>query len=105
MRWLTWWRARRPGADPGEADVVVVSSVGCHLCAEMEQVVAAVLAERRRRSTRPGRLRLVDLDDLGREDPELLRRWGTQVPVLLVDSREVACWRVDADTVRAALRR
>src|SRR5690606_26959309 len=98
--WLTRLRGRRP-----EADVVVVSRAGCHLCPDMEQVVRAVLAEPTGRSRREGRLRVVDLDELGADEPELLERWTTKVPVLLVDDREVAHWRVDAQTVRAALRR
>jgi hypothetical protein len=101
MDWLTRLRAR--GAP--EADVVVVSRAGCHLCADMEQVVREVLAEREGRAARGGRLRVLDLDELAQDEPALLRRWTTKVPVLLVDDREVAHWRVDADTVRAALRR
>ena len=99
------WLARLRGGRPPEADVVVVSRAGCHLCGEMEQVVAGVLAERPGRSARGGRLRVVDLDELAQEDPQVLERWTTKVPVLLVDGREVAHWGVDAETVRAALRR
>ncbi len=111
MRWLTrllGGRSRgvrsRGGRAP-EADVVVVSRAGCHLCVEMEQVVREVLAEPPGPSARSGRLRVVDLDELGRQDPGLLERWTTRVPVLLVDDREVAHWRVDPETVRTALRR
>ena len=98
MGWLQRWRGEA-------ADVAVVSRAGCHLCTDMERVVADVLAEPAGRRARPGRLRVVDLDELGRDDPSVLERWTTQVPVLLVDGREVAHWRVDAATVRAALRR
>ncbi|GAA1174728.1 glutaredoxin family protein [Ornithinimicrobium humiphilum] len=101
------WLSRLRGAsrrDVPEADVVVVSRRGCHLCSEMEQVVAGVLASPAR-GARAGRLRVLDLDELGREDPQALQRWTTQVPVLLVDGREVARWRVSADEVREALRR
>ena len=87
-----------------EADVVVVSRSGCHLCVDMERVVHDVLAERPGPGARGGRLRGVDLDELAREDEQVLERWTTKVPVLLVDGREVAHWRVDAATVRAALR-
>ncbi len=103
MRWLQRVRRDRPGGDRREADVVVVSRAGCHLCVDMEQVVAAVLAEPRRRGRRPGRLRVLDLDELGRGDPGLLERWTARVPVLLVDDREVAHWRVDPQAVRDAL--
>lgn len=129
MGWLERWRGRaarqgeagRGGAaarEDGAAarqgaarDVVVVSRAGCHLCVEMEQVVGQVLTEERAAGGRPGppaggaRLRVVDLDELGREDPAVLERWTTRVPVLLVDGREVAHWQVDPETVRSALRR
>lgn len=101
MGWLT----RLRGEAPPEADVVVVSRAACHLCVEMEHVVRDVLAERPARRVRPGRLRVLDLDVLAREDPALLERWTTKVPVLLVDDREVAHWRVDAAALRTALRR
>ena len=93
MEWLT--RVRRRGRPP--AEVVVLTRRGCHLCAEMEQVVGAVVP--------PEQVRLVDLDEAGREDPVLLERYDTAVPVLLVDGSEVARWRVDAAAVRAALGR
>jgi glutaredoxin len=107
MGWLRRLRDRRgtPGPTEAEADVVVVSRVGCHLCVEMEQVVGRVLAEPAGRGHRGARLRVVDLDELGRDDPSVLERWTTQVPVLLVDGREVAHWQVDPDAVRRALRR
>jgi hypothetical protein len=103
MGWLHRWRGR--GSRGAEADVVVVSRAGCHLCAQMEQVVSGVLAERPAPRARRGRLRVLDLDRLGRDDPALLERWTTRVPVLLVDDEEVAHWTVDPDTVRTALRR
>lgn len=103
MGWLA--RARGRGSRGAEVDVVVVSRAGCHLCAQMEQVVSAVLAEPPAHRGRRGRLRVADLDQLGREDPALLERWTTQVPVLLVDGQEVAHWSVDPETVRTALRR
>ena len=99
------WLSRLRGEHLPEADVVVVSRAGCHLCDDMEQVVRAVLAERPGRGARGARLRVVDLDELAREDPSVLQRWTTKVPVLLVDDREVAHWRVDAATLREALRR
>lgn len=93
MTWLT--RVLR-GRGP-RAEVVVLTRRGCHLCDEMEQVVAGVVP--------PGQVSLVDLDDAGREDPALLERYDTAVPVLLVDGVEVARWQVDAATVRTAVRR
>lgn len=104
MTWRpgTGWLARLGRDRRAPAEVVLLTRRGCHLCEEMEQVVSGVLAARR---GRPARLSLVDLDEAGREAPELLARYDTLVPVLLVDGVEVARWRVDAGTVRAALRR
>lgn len=111
MGWLERWRGRAAGPggserrDGADRDVVVVSRAGCHLCVEMERVVRAVLAERPGRPAGGARLRVVDLDELGREDPAALERWTTRVPVLLVDGREVAHWQADPEVVHRALRR
>lgn len=91
--WSGLWR-RRPVAP----EVVLVSRAGCHLCAEMEQVVTAVLGD-------PGAYAVVDLDLDGDLEPDQRDRWSTLVPVLLVDGREIAHYRVDPETVRAALGR
>ncbi len=93
MRWLA--RARRDRRAP--AEVVVLTRRGCHLCVEMEQVVAAAVPA--------AQVELVDLDEAGREDPALLERYDAAVPVLLVDGVEAARWRVDEATVRAAVGR
>ncbi|AXH97210.1 glutaredoxin family protein [Ornithinimicrobium avium] len=98
MGWLA--RLRRPRRPP--AEVVVLTRRGCHLCADMEQVVSRVLGAG---TARPAHLRIVDLDDAGREDPALLAHYDTLVPVLLVDGVEVARWVVDERDVRAALGR
>jgi len=86
--------------------VVVLTRRGCHLCTEMEQVVAGVVGEGRGRAgLRPAHYRLLDLDEAGEQDPALLERYDTAVPVLLVDGVEVARWRVAEAPVRAALGR
>ncbi|RIK15913.1 MAG: glutaredoxin [Acidobacteria bacterium] len=102
MRWLARLRPdRRPAAE-----VVLLTRRGCHLCADMEEVVARVVGEGRGTAgLRPASLSLVDVDEAGREDPALLERYDTLVPVLLVDGVEVARWRVEEAAVRAALRR
>lgn len=102
MTWFVRWRTdRRP-----PAEVVVLTRRGCHLCADMEQVVARVVGTGRGSAgLRPARVRLVDLDEAGAQDPGLLERYDTLVPVLLVDGVEVARWRVEEPAVRAALRR
>ncbi|WP_307837155.1 glutaredoxin family protein [Aeromicrobium sp. YIM 150415] len=75
--------------------VVVYTREGCHLCEAAEAQVAAVVAE-----TGDGWER-IDID----ADPELVRRFGEQVPVTFVDGRQHDFWRVDPDRLRAALAR
>lgn len=74
--------------------VVLLGRVGCHLCDEARSVVAAVCgaldvrwAER-------------DVD----ADAELHQRWSDHVPVVLVDGEVHARYRVDAASLRRALR-
>ncbi len=66
---------------------------GCHLCDDAREVVAAVAAE----SGTGWEERDVDAD------PGLVEEYGDRVPVLLLDGREHAYWRVDAERLRAAL--
>ena len=91
---MTWWR-RTPRR------VVIWSRRGCHLCEQMEATVRSVAAGR---GMPPVELEVRDLDEAGRQDPALLARLTTRVPVLEVDGKEVAHWDVDVATVRSALR-
>lgn len=81
------------GAAPAEARVVVLTRVGCHLCADAVAVIARVCAETGER------YREVDIDS----DPDLTRRYNDQVPVTFVDGRQHDFWRVDPDRLTAAL--
>jgi len=74
--------------------LVLVGKPGCHLCERMREVVAPVAAE----------LGLAVEDrDLG-ADPELDALYRHDIPVLLLDGREVARHRVTAPELRAHLR-
>ena len=66
---------------------------GCHLCDEALAVVERVRAEL------PFALEIVDVDS----DPELARRYGWDVPVVVVGGRKHAKYRVDADALRRRL--
>jgi glutaredoxin len=81
-----------PGATPS---VTLVTRVGCHLCDEARAVVARVCADRHLRWVE------VDVDS----DPERRAEYGDLVPVVLVDGREHAHFRVDAGRLAAALER
>ncbi|MEH3033383.1 MAG: glutaredoxin family protein [Aeromicrobium erythreum] len=73
--------------------MVVYSRAGCHLCEVAERVVADVVG-----TTGDTWVR-VDVDT----DPDLVARFGDQVPVTFVDGQQHDFWRVDADRLRAAL--
>jgi glutaredoxin len=81
--------------DDSEPRVMVLTRPGCHLCEEAISVVESVVAE----TGDSYEERNVD------RDPELLRRYSEQVPVIFVDGRQHDFWRVDPDRLRAALRR
>ena len=71
---------------------------GCGLCEEM-------LAELQSLSRNlPGRLPPIELVDVD-SDPELARRHGLHVPVLLLDGTVVCRHRLDSDELRRLLRR
>ena len=57
---------------------------GCHLCDEMNAAIA--------RAARDTPLTLDEVDISG--DPELEARYGLEIPVLLVDGRKAAKYRV-----------
>ena len=84
-----------PTLDEGEPRVLVLTRPGCHLCEEAIAVVESIVAE----TGDSYEERNVD------HDPELLRRYNEQVPVIFVDGRQHDFWRVDPDRLRAALRK
>ena len=98
------------GDDRGEAhDAPMVDGVtgpvltlltrpGCHLCDDARAVVQDVVT----RVAGHGRAVTVDEQSLA-DDPDLLARWTDDVPVVLIDGRLHARWRVDAHALFAAL--
>jgi glutaredoxin len=78
-----------------QARVTLVTRAGCHLCTEAVAVVERVTAEL------GVAWEEVDVD----ADPGHRARWSDEVPVTLVDGRQVDFWRVDETRLRAALSR
>lgn len=75
--------------------VTLLSKPGCHLCDPAREVIGAVAGELG-----------VGWEELDiTADPELYARWWEQIPVTLVDGAQHDFWRVDAQRLRAALRR
>ncbi len=77
------------------ARLTVVTRADCELCEEMVQALEALRAER----PIPGMV-LADVD----ADPELQRRWGLKVPVLLLDGAKVCEYRLDRAELLRLLR-
>ena len=73
--------------------LTVYSRSGCHLCDEM---IAAL-----REACAGHPFDVVDIDG----DPTLVERYGTSVPVLVADGREISRYHLDREALRRVLRR
>ncbi len=80
---------------PAESRLTVVHRQDCDLCDEM---VAELQSLGRKIRLPP--VSIVDVDG----DPELLRRYGLNVPVLLLDGTVVCKHRLDVDELQRLLR-
>ena len=78
---------------PRPSRVTLYGKPGCHLCDDARAVVETVCAELGETYAE------VDITT----DPELLRRFGEEIPVTFVDGAQHDFWRVDAGRLRAAL--
>jgi predicted thioredoxin/glutaredoxin len=88
----------RPGDDEGPAAqprLTVVHRQDCDLCDEMLTELEAL-----GRRIRLPPVNIVDVD----ADPELVRRYGLNVPVLLLDGTVVCRHRLDAEELQRLLR-
>lgn len=66
----------------------------CHLCDSARYVLDRALTD-----CPDVRIEVIDID----ADPELVRRYGHDVPVILLDGRELARHRLDETALRLAL--
>jgi len=80
----------------GAARLTLITRAECSLCEEMH----AEIEQLRRTHALPA-LELIDVD----EDLELRRRYGTEVPVLLLDGALVCQQQLDAARLLRLLRR
>ncbi|MBK0419422.1 glutaredoxin family protein [Leucobacter sp. CSA1] len=78
--------------------LTLIGRPGCHLCDAAREVVAAVRVEAEQRGIRTEVEELSILDD-----PALARRHSEDIPVVLVNGRRHAIWRVDAGKLSRAL--
>jgi predicted thioredoxin/glutaredoxin len=84
-----------PGGPAAQLRLTVVHRQHCDLCDEMLTDLEAL-----GRRIRLPPITVVDVDT----DPELLRRHGLHVPVLLLDGTVVCRHRLDADELQRLLR-
>jgi len=74
--------------------LTLLAKPGCHLCDDAREVVRGVLAEH------PD----VAFEERSiLDDPALLDRYAEEIPVVLIDDRVHAVWRVDPARLRRAL--
>ncbi|GLJ80995.1 glutaredoxin family protein [Microbacterium imperiale] len=76
--------------------LTIVSKPDCHLCDVAREIVDAVVAERP-----DGEVEVRELSIL--DDAALYEQWWEKIPVVLIDDRLHAHWRVSADRLRSAL--
>ena len=75
--------------------LTIYSRPGCHLCENMKTII-----ERVARDTRaPIRIEEVDIS----ANPELESRYGLEIPVLLVNGKKAATYRVTEEALRRRL--
>lgn len=72
--------------------LTLYSRPGCHLCDEMKAVVGRVV------DSAPTLVTFSEVDIS--TDPELERRYGLEIPVLMVDGRTAAKYRIAEDQLR-----
>jgi glutaredoxin len=71
--------------------LTIYSRPGCHLCDEMKSVVSRVIRSTRADAT-------IEEIDISR-DPKLEAAYGLEIPVLVIDGKKVAKYRVTEEEV------
>lgn len=79
-------------------ELTLIGKPGCHLCDDAREVIAAVRGELSQRGIGTS---LEELDIL--QDEQLARRHSESIPVVLVNGRRHAIWRVDPARLAAAV--
>ena len=76
--------------------LTIYSRPGCHLCDEMKAIVTRVTA------SSAGAVRIDEVDIS--TDPQLEERYGLEIPVLLVEGKKVAKYRITEEALVRLLR-
>ena len=83
---------------PTPVEITLLSKPGCHLCDEARGVIGRVRSSLETRGTATTLTELNILDD-----PALARLHAEEIPVVLLNGRRHAIWRVDEDRLAAAI--
>jgi thiol-disulfide isomerase/thioredoxin len=75
--------------------LTIYSRPGCHLCDEMKALVQRVAR------SAPGAIRIEEIDIS--TDPDLEARYGVEIPVLFVDGKKAAKYRVTEEELTRIL--
>lgn len=79
--------------------ITLIGKDGCHLCDVARGVLEHVLAEIPEATA--DRVEVVEQSIL--EDPALFAQWSDKIPVVLIDGRLHAHWRVAPERLREAV--
>jgi len=79
--------------------LTIIGKPDCHLCDVAHEIVDRVLAELP--EDRADEIEVVEASIL--DDPALYEQWWEKIPVVLIDGRLHAHWRLDAARLRSAL--
>jgi thiol-disulfide isomerase/thioredoxin len=77
-------------------DLTIYSRPDCHLCDEMKTIVTRVAKS----APGPTIIRCIDIST----DPDLERRYGVEIPVLLINGKKAAKYRIDEVELRRLLK-
>ena len=77
--------------------LTLIGKPDCHLCDDARAVIASVVEDL-------GDAASVDLEELSiHDDAELNEKYWDEIPVLMIEGRVHAIWRLDAERLRAAI--
>ncbi|HWT33350.1 MAG TPA: glutaredoxin family protein [Microbacterium sp.] len=79
--------------------LTIIGKPDCHLCDVAHEIVDEVLAELP--EERADAIEVVEASIL--DDADLYEQWWEKIPVVLIDGRLHAHWRLDAARLRSAL--
>ncbi|WP_434809827.1 glutaredoxin family protein [Microbacterium sp. bgisy189] len=77
--------------------LTLIGKPDCHLCDVAREIVDAVVADFPDDAVAVREASILD-------DPALYEQWWEKIPVVLIDDRLHAHWRVSPDRLRAALK-